>query len=303
MVPTNIARNIRLRQLRCFVTVARKRSFVLAAEELGLTQPAVSRSIRELELIIGHELFDRTQRGAHLTRRGTALLEASEMGLLQISQGVVAATSDAGVEALIRVGALPNVCSQFLPDVIRAFKEDHSGVTVRIVPGTNATLLNGLRLGETDFVLGRLSSADDMRGLRFETIFDEPLVFVVRSGHPLAGSNAQLEDAIQFPFLVPPQGTIIRAELDRFLSSKGVSELPDVIESTSSDFQRSYLRKTDAVCALPRGVLADDLQAGSLISLNIGEAELTGPVGLTTNPEIAVSQEIEDLLRRIRKAA
>ncbi|MEM7464381.1 MAG: LysR substrate-binding domain-containing protein [Pseudomonadota bacterium] len=294
------ARNIRLRQLRCFVTVARRRSFVLAAEELGLTQPAVSRSVRELEQIIGHELFDRSQRGAQLTNRGRTLLDAAEMGLLQIAQGVSAATGDVSPTDPIRLGALPNVCSQFLPDIVHGFKLDYPHVTVTILPGTNANLLDGLRLGETDLVLGRLSSTDDMRGLVFETIFDEPLIFVVRRNHPLASSTAQLEDTLSFPYVVPPRGTIIRQEMDRFLASRGITDLPNVIETTSSDFQRSYVLKTDAICVIPRGVFMTDLTAGEIVSLEIGEAELTGPVGLTTNPELPVSAPMVDLLERIR---
>ncbi|MEM9707234.1 MAG: LysR substrate-binding domain-containing protein [Pseudomonadota bacterium] len=295
-----IVRNVRLRQLRCFVTVAQKGSFVAAADELGLTQPAVSRSVAELESIVGHTLFDRSQRGARLTWRGQSLLNAAEAGLLQISQGLNVAASDGAQSETIRVGALPNVCSQFLPDVIGDFKRDYPSVVVRILTGTNAALLQDLRVGDTDFVLGRLSSNEDMRGLVFETLFDEPLIFVVRRGHSLAQGKPNIEDVLEFPLLLPPKGTIIRQELDRYFASQAVTHLPNAVETTSSDFQRTYLAKTEAVCVLPRGVFLQDLADGDVTSLALGEAELTGPVGLTTNPEVPQSPTMADLLARIR---
>lgn len=298
----NLASKVRIRQLRCFVHVARKKSFVIAAENLGLTQPAVSRSVRELEQIIGGDLFDRSLRGAQLTHRGQVLLDAAELGLLQISQGLIAAADDVDLSETVRIGALPNVCSQFLPDIIHTFKSSYPEVIVKVVPGVNAELLQGLRRGETDMVIGRLSSSDDMRGLQFETLFDEPLIFVVRSGHPLSARNATLESALTFPLILPPMGTIIRQEVARFMSAHGVSRLPDLIETTSSDFQRAYLQKTDCVAAVPHGVVQHDLDSGDLIRLPLEDASLTGPVGLTLNPKARESAAASLILAQIRSA-
>lgn len=299
---TLLTSKIRLRQLRCFVAVARKKSFVQAAEELGLTQPAVSRSVQELEQLVGHDLFDRSQRGAQLTRRGGVLLDAAELGLLQISQGIAEATTEVDFAETVRIGGLPNVCSQFLPGVVRKFKVLFPKVTVCVSTGPNADLLSGLRSGNIDIVIGRLSVSEDMRGLLFEALFDEPLVFVVSHRHPLARSSASLEDALKFPLVLPTQGTIIRREADRYFAAHGVTSLRNVVETTSSDFQRSYLRETECVAIIPRGVVQQDLAAGEFVQLPIGEKELVGPVGLTTNPETTHSQAMLELTEIIRKS-
>ncbi|MEM8702835.1 MAG: LysR substrate-binding domain-containing protein [Pseudomonadota bacterium] len=294
---------IRLRQIRCFVTVARKKSFVLASEELGLTQPAVSRSVRELEHLLGHDLFDRSTRGAEMTERGKSFLDAAESGLLQIWQGANAVMGNLDLVEMVRIGALPNVCSRFLPPIIRRFKTEHPGVTVRLVPGNNNDLLAGLRRGETDFVIGRLSTSEDMKGLAFEALFDEPLIFVVRAGHPLAAGRSTLQEAVTYPLLLPPEGTVIRQEVSRFFAAHGVTRLADVIETTSSDFQRAYLEATDAVAAIPRGVVQVDLDRGTMRHLDIGaEEEMRGPVGLTTNPELRHGAAAQQLLRLIKSA-
>ena len=297
-----VAQKLRLRQLRCSVTVARMTSFVAAAESLGLTQPAVSRSVRELEQTLGHALFDRSTRGAELTRRGRDFLDAAEAGLLQIWQGAKAVLGDVGAQDTVRVGALPNVCSQFLPNVVAAFKSEFPGVRVVISPGTNAGLLNELRLGKTDLVIGRLSSSEDMRGLAFEALYDEPLVFVVRPVHPLASKHSSLRDVLAYPILLPPEGTIIWQEVSRYLAGKGVGRMPDVIETTSSDFQRAYLAITDNVAVIPRGVVQSELESGVLVDLELGRGELMGPVGLTTNPEVKLSGAVPHFLRCVRNS-
>lgn len=297
------AKKIRLRQLRCFVEVARSKSFVLAAERLGLTQPAVSRSVRELERLLGHELFDRSTRGAELTPKGRAFFEAAEAGLLQIWQGAHTVAGEPDHSEHVRIGALPNVCSQFLPKIIRDFKAEHPAVTVGVIPGTNADLLACLRRGDADFVIGRLTSSDEMRGLAFEALFDEPLIFVVRPRHPLASGAATPQQTVAFPLILPPEGTIIRQEAMRFLASRGVSQLQNVLETTSSDFQRAYLELTDAVAIVPRGVVQPDLDRGSLVALDIAARELTGPVGLTINPSQQHAKAALALLNRIRARA
>ncbi|MEM9432682.1 MAG: LysR substrate-binding domain-containing protein [Pseudomonadota bacterium] len=295
-----ISNKLRIRQLRCFVTVARKKSFVAAADSLGLTQPAVSRSVRELEQTLGHDLFDRSTRGAELTQRGQEFLDAAEAGLLQIWQGAKAVIGDISSSETVRIGALPNVCSQFLPKVIASFKAEFPDVRVIVNPGTNAGLLSDLRLGATDLVIGRLSSSEDMRGLTFEALYDEPIVFAVRAEHPLSGGPGLLQDALDHPLMLPPEGTIIRQEISRYLAGHGVGKLANVIETTSSDFQRAYLASTDCVAVIPKGVVQSDLDSGKLRDLCIGQGELQGPVGLTTNPEISAIGAVSQFLQLIR---
>lgn len=301
MQSSNVAaKKIRIRQLRCFVTVARKRSFVLAADELGLTQPAVSRSVRELEQVLGHDLIDRSMRGAELTDRGRVFLDAAEAGLLQIWQGAQAVVGDLSTNETIRIGALPNVCTEFLPNVIYQYKSLFPEVMVRVTPGANVDLLNSLRRGEADFVIGRLSSSEDMKGLTFEALFDEPLIFASRKGHPLASERESLQEAVAYPLVLPPEGTIIRQELSRFLATHGITQLANVIETTSSDFQRTYLSMSDAIAVVPRGVMQDDINEGTVVRLEIGVGEMLGPVGLTTNPDLRPSEAAESLRNIIR---
>lgn len=294
---------VRLRHLRCFVAVAKTGSFVQAADELGITQPAISRSIRELETILSTKLFERSTRGATLTSRGRALFASTEMGLLQIAQGVSLATDSASLSETVKIGALPNVCSRLLPSVVPLYKERYPTIIIRVVPGTNAELLMGLRRGETDFVIGRLSTSEEMRRLSFEHLFDEPIVFVVGADHPLAAKYTTLNDALSYPVVLPTEGTIIREEISRYLWSQGVGTLTNVVETTSSDFLRSYVKETDCVAVMPRGVVQAEIDRGEFCVLPIAHPVLSGPVGLTTNPEAPRRHSVAKLLQIIRDRA
>ena len=112
---------------------------------------------------------------------------------------------------------------------------------------------------------------------------------------------ASLEELQRFPLLLPPEGTIIRHEIDRYLAGKGVPKPQNVVESTSSDFQRAYLLGSDCIAALPKGVIQSELDLGALVELPIGEGELKGPVGLTTNPMLVANGSVVEILNNIRR--
>ena len=86
------------------------------------------------------------------------------------------------------VGALAGVAAQFMPRAVKEFRESHA-TNVRIITAANAVMLHQLRVGELDLVVGRLARPDEMQGLSFTYLYSEPLVFVVRPGHPLADGD------------------------------------------------------------------------------------------------------------------
>jgi len=122
----------------------------------------------------------------------------------------------------------------------------------------------------------------------------------VRPTHPLARNALSIQDVLGYPLLLPPEGTIIRQEVSRFLAGQGGGSLPDLIETTSSDFQRAYLAITEGIAVIPRGVVQRELEAGELVDLGIGHGDLVGPVGLTTNPEVTASRAVAIMLQHVR---
>lgn len=296
-----IESRIKLRHLRCFLEVARRKSVVRAAESLHMTQPAVSRAIRELEETIGTTLFDRSRRGARLTERGEVFLRHAAPGMALVNQGAALAGGSITEGEIVAFGALPNVGPQFLPPVVAAFKSELRHAVLRIFSGSNVELLSRLRHGEISFVLGRLADPESMQGLAFELLYSEPLLFVVRPDHELASlASPAMADIDRFPVILPQPQTIIRAEVERFLLANAVSAFSDVIETVSTEFALAFTTANEAVWITPQGVVRNEIDAGKLVALPVGRQSLAGPVGLSYDPTRRPSMATERLLALLR---
>jgi LysR family pca operon transcriptional activator len=294
---------IRFRHLQGFLAVAQHRRVRIAADALSITQPALSKTLRELEVALGSQLFRRDKEGMLLTRSGEVFLQHAAASVASLRHGVdsirmAAAKGGYGVAA----GALPNVATELMPLVVRSFKQHAPETMVRVVTGENATLLHLLRLGELDFVVGRLAQPEHMVGLAFEHLYSEPLVFVVRAKHPLLKARPFKACMIgDYPCLFPQNGTVIRDELDRFLIAEGVPRPKNIVETLSVAFGRNYTRSSEAVWFIPRGVAEAELASRALVELPM--AGMPGPVGITTKQASSLSGAGSTMIGVVREVA
>ena len=163
-------------------------------------------------------------------------------------------------------------------------------------------LLEQLRVGQLDLVVGRLAAPEQMGGLTFAHLYSEQVMFVVRKGHPLLGAKSfEFARIREFTVLMPTLGSIIRPFADRFLMSHGIAEIPVQIETVSDSFGRALLRQSDAIWIISAGVVAADLEAGVLDVLPIDTTETRGSVGLTTRADAPDSPAVDILIRTIRE--
>jgi LysR family pca operon transcriptional activator len=126
--------------------------------------------------------------------------------------------------------------------------------------------------------------------------------FVVRAGHPLLG-QAPLDFSSIHDFLVlmPSEGSVIRPFVERFLIEHGVGDLRSEIETVSDSFGRAMVRQTDAVWIISEGVVASDLEEGTLVALAVDTAETRGAVGLTTRANIPFPPAVDLLSQIVRE--
>ena len=295
------------RHIDCFLEIIRQGSIAGASRQLSITQPAISRTLADLEKILGARLMERNRSGISLTPEGETFLRYASASASALDQGVrQIARSRRDARQSVNVGVLPNVAARVLPEAIEAFKSEYAEIPVRIATGTNRKLTQSLRQGELDFMVGRLAAPEDMSGLSFEPLFQEDLVAVVRNGHPLLTTmdiphaTARLQE---FTVLLPAQGTIIREDAEQLLISIGGSEPKDVIETLSVEFGRAFVLRTDAIWITPRGTVAREIAAEELSVLDIDTAATRGTVGITTQQGPRLSSYARRLAEIVRQTS
>jgi len=278
---------------------------VKAAEILHVSQPAVTKTIRELEEALGVAVFERDGRGIRITRYGEVFLRHAGAALTALRQGMDSVSQELFDSAPpVRIGALPTVSTRIMPRAMTMFLTEKTGSRVKIVTGDNAVLMEQLRIGDLDLVVGRLASPEKMTGLSFEHLYSEQVVFTVRAGHPLLDAGRSIFDGFaDYPVLMPTRGSIIRPSVEQFLIANGVASLPTQVETVSDAFGRAFVRSSDAIWIISAGVVAADIEDGVLATLPIDTSETRGPVGLTIRADANPSTPLSILMQTIRQAA
>ncbi|MBB4273053.1 pca operon transcription factor PcaQ [Rhizobium mongolense] len=296
---------IKFRHLQTFVEVARQKSVMKAAELLRVSQPAVTKTIRELEEVLGVAVFERDGRGIKITRYGEVFLKHAGAALTALRHGLDSVTQErVGDAPPIRIGALPTVSTRVMPQAMELFLKENTWSRIKIVTGENAVLLEQLRVGDLDLVVGRLAGAEKMAGFSFEHLYSEQVVFAVRAGHPLLKTTQSPFAALaDYTVLMPTRASIIRPFVESFLIANGVPNLPNQIETVSDSFGRAFLRASDAIWIISTGVVAADIEDGVLAVLPIDTSETKGPVGLTMRTDAIPSLPLSILMQTIREAA
>ena len=296
---------IKLRHLQCLVAIAAHRHMGQAADALGISQPAISKTLSELEDAVQAQLVVRSKRGVWLTEKGQVLLRYAGSSLRTLREGLDHISSEIRDDvAVIAMGTLPTVAPTIGPQAASLFKRNWPSVRLSVHTGVNAGLLALLKRGELDLVLGRVAEPSEMLGLSYEHLYEEPVVVVARPGHPLAAA-ARVEPAeiAACGMVLPLPGTAIRHTIDSYLVRHGVGVGREAIETLSDAFARSYVASTDAVWLIALGVVERDLAAGALVRLACDTLHTSASVGLTLRSDAVPSQAVRALLDCIRAAA
>jgi LysR family pca operon transcriptional activator len=295
--------SLRLRHLAAFVEVARLKSVSAAAVALSISQPAVSKTLREIEEVLGVKLIERSGRGVALTTFGEMFLGYASSSIAALNQGIDSIIRSSRGGAKLSVGALPTAAARLLPQAIQKFTADAPGVTVQVETGNNEFLLEQLRLGRLDVILGRLASPEHMTRLSFEHLYQETIVLAVRSSHPLLNMKRKafgLGLLENYTVLMPPSGSIIRPDVERMFLLAGIPLPKSRIETVSMAFARPYLSATDAIWIISRGVVGNELDSAQLKELPYDTSKTTGPLGLTLRSDVPPSLPTQLFIETVR---
>jgi LysR family pca operon transcriptional activator len=283
---TNKLRQIKLRHLSAFVEIVKHGSLKAAANRIHLSQSAISKTLQDLEKILGTELLLRDRGGIELTREGMVFRQFAEQGLAALSHGIESIDAvSAGRGTSLRIGCLPSVAASVLPDVILKFTTLSPSTPLIVEDGRIENMLDRLRSNELDLVLGRMAHPETMKGLSFTQLYNEQVVFVAAPDHPLA--DATDVRALQSGFtLYPPVGAAIRPSVDQFIIAQGAGDWANRLETVSGPFGRAMtLGPARPVWIMSQGVVARDIEAGRLVRLPIDTSSMAGPIGIMARSE------------------
>ncbi|RVW08576.1 LysR family transcriptional regulator [Prescottella agglutinans] len=264
-MPKLLDGRLKLRHLLLVDALTSQGSVVAAAAALHVTQPVATRSLHDLEAILGVSLYDRGPRGITPTIFGEAFTAHARAVIAQLTQAgrhvVELADADRGT---VVVGTHLAGSNVLLPGAIARLKSERPLLTVVVREGTPEMLLTELQSGRIDLIVGRLTSPTDEMAVR-RTLYAESVELVTRLGHPLAGrSDLQLTDLAAYPWILPGVETALRRELEEFFARNSLPLPENRVEATSFLTVRQLLLETDMVAALPSLIPRDDARLTTL---------------------------------------
>ena len=299
---------IRLRHLSCFVVAAQEPTLARAAERLHLSQPAVSKTLSELEELAGRRLVERGRAGTALTPAGEQFLKYA-VDVTQAMESAAAALTGAGTPSVpaVHVGALPTAAGALLAQAIAQLRQrrPHAQVAVR-TDHNNAELLAARKSGEVDFAVARMAEPAMMQGVAFELLYAESLAVVVQPRHPLTaspgGGRTVLPGALlDYPLVIPGAGTAPRHQVEGFFEAHGLALPPGRTETQDASVARALTLLSEAVWITPRHAVQLDLDRGWLHGLSVPVAGGAEPVGLLARSGAAHSELAAQLMEILRE--
>ncbi len=300
-MPKLLDGRLKLRHLLLVDALSRQGSVVGAAAALHITQPVATRSLHDIESILGVSLFDRGPRGITPTIFGEAFTTHALAVIAQLTEAGrhVVELADANRGTVI-VGTHLAGSNVLLPGAIARLKVHHPLLTVVVREGTPEQLLTDLEAGRIDLIVGRLTSPTDDTATR-RNLYAESVELVTRVDHPLAHrEDVQLEELRGFPWILPGVETVLRRELEEFFARNGLPLPENRVEATSFLTVRQLLVETDMIAVLPSLIPRDDAR---LTTLSITLDPIGHSVGITSSATRTSSPSAQALIATLESFA
>ncbi|MBF5006777.1 LysR family transcriptional regulator [Diaphorobacter caeni] len=309
-----LARRLRLQQLAIFTKVIESGSVLAASRELAMTQPAISKSIQDLEQQLGVTLFERSKRGMALTDVGHQFEHHAKLMLSQLrylSEDL--ASWKSGTAGHLIVGTLIAASATMLPNALGHLKRIAPNVSVTVKVGANATLYPMLLKGELDIVLGILPEdasvyLPDRKGLgalRHVPLYDEGLNVVVSAQHPLAQRRKPVTlDALHgLEWIVPTRDSATYRAVLTFFREKQLPVPEHVIESVSILTNLELIVKWNMVCIMPSSVARRFEELGLVKVLAFDHLSEATTMGYTIRSDREQSAIVQSFIQALRQSS
>jgi LysR family pca operon transcriptional activator len=298
-------KHLKFRHLTCAIEVARTGSVRATADAMFVTESAISKTLHELEEQLGVRLFERTKKGMALTEAGRQFTNYAHSAIDSLQMGAsLASGKRQGPASVIKIGAMAVVAATLLPEVVRRFVATEGDSLVEITSGPSTLLLERLRSGYVEVVLGRCPTSRDMTGLTFEHLYGDRHSFVIQSRHPLAGVQSLTPDRIAaFPIVMPPRESLFWEEIQQYFLARGIRPKATQVEVLDLQFCRNYTLLSDAIWIASDRAVEADLASGALVRLAIDAPRFDAPIGIIMRNGHFPDAQANRLIELVREAS
>lgn len=265
--------NLTPRHLQQLAAIDEHRSLVRAAKSLGISQPALSLSIKRIEDITKLRLVDRGRRGAQLTPAGKALARRG----IEINVAISSSVEEInllthGVTGNLRIGGTPLSTNSIIPAIIGGVLELYGDVAIDVIEGLDEDLLEMLGSNELDVMIGAPGTAADRKTYETVPLFSTKTVLVVRANHPLLSRDSvSLVDLENVLWTIPPKGGAFRSQIEALFTVNSVPFPQKLIQASSVHVLKRIVACSDAVTLASEEVVRDEVASGLLCSLEVEE--------------------------------
>jgi len=299
---------LRLRQIEDFLAVAESGGIRAAARKRGVSQPAITKSVRRLETDLGAQLVQRTPHGVLLTSSGRAFFERVRVAYAELRRAEDEAAQGAPSVGSVEFGVGPVAGALIVPEAVAAFRKQFPDVHVRILEGLKQ-LGPLVREGTLDFAVGARHHVKSDSALAFKPLFIHQLVVAARKGHPLRNARS-LKDlaSAEWVNLVPPASA--QSPLERTMAAAGMPLPGRAIQCESYHVLVALLTRTDMLGILTARLLGKTLAGDALEAIPVAErlpaytTYLITRVGIPlSRPAAVMAKMVLQAARRLAKAA
>ncbi len=295
---------IKVQDLRMIVALEEHGTILNAANVMGLSQPAITKRLQDLEKDLGITLFLRMSRGVEPTPYGDIIIKHAHIILNQLrsAEGEVSDLS-AGLGGRLRIGIPVAASTNLVSDAIIELLEKRKNVQVTLVEDYNIRLIPLLKRGNLDMIVGRLPDKSQHDDINIEVFYKETLQFVVRQAHPLADKKkVTIDDLLNWHWLMPPQNSMMYSHIENFFRKHQVKMPETSIYSLAHSGSVRVLQSQDLIAAFPKESISGYIQEEKFKVLNMDLSEEATEIGIITRSDSFCSPAAEMFIEMIRRA-
>jgi len=270
-------------QMRALLALAQSGNYVGASVATGLSQPTLHRAISDLTIALRRPLVERRGKGIGFTESGRRMIRAFRLARAELQSGLAEIEALKGHEVgRISIGAMPLSRARVLPKAAAQFHALYPHVRIAITEGSFGELIDPLRDGELDVMVGALRDPSPGPDLEQEALFSDRPIIIGRKYHPLEGKAPNIAELATYSWVIPPKGTPLHAQWRAMFEDAKIA-LPSVpVECGSVIAIRQLLITTDFLTMLSSDQVAVELAAQWLGKIADAPLGLIRTIGMTT---------------------